>query len=660
MAANEKGHEASDLVTLDNTAHRNHNARPKALELRPEGIPDELKNEPRWMLWRHTWHKGRWVKMPCQVDGKPIDATDARTWATFGEVLTAHALGGFAGPKFDGLGFALGDGFHGIDVDDCIAADGQMNDLAREVLGFEGYVETSPSGTGIKLFTRSNLERARKDNAIGLETYPGGRYFTVTGHQVNGHDRLPVVPVDLASFVQRRFNEAIVTREPSTAEFLIPSGPLIISTEHIRQVLDTLLRGNALDGYDDWLGVGMALHHQFSSDVEGLDLWDEYSSQAAGYTRREALEYKWRGFKWSGGNLTFASCIYKARMLDPSLKGLPATDFPFVHCRDLLHAPTSPRWLVRDWIEAGSLSLLFGESTAGKSFLALDWCCCIALGTPWNGRAVQQGPVFYIAGEGKAGLGRRIAAWGQAHGKDMAQAPLFVSDRGAAFMDATEAKSVADAVKALSADHGTPALVVIDTMHRNFGQGDENSAADVAVFLSNIDRTMRLALGCTVLVIHHSGHSNKDRSRGSGAIRAALDSEFQLALTGAQRVLTCMKEKDAEKPDPIAFTDEVVTLPWVDESGFPLTSLVLHPTGGPAPVAQKPLTGAKLIARDALARLAAGPGEVTEEAWRAECYRSGISTGDDEAKRKAFSRASVALVSEGHIAARDGIFWVNP
>lgn len=88
----------------------------------------------------------------------------------------------------------------------------------------------------------------------------------------------------------------------------------------------------------------------------------------------------------------------------------PEPAFPFTPARDLLTGPKSARWLVRSWIEAGSLALLFGESTAGKSFQALDWAACIATGKYWNGCAVQHGPVFYIAGEGKGGIGRRLAA----------------------------------------------------------------------------------------------------------------------------------------------------------------------------------------------------------------------------------------------------------
>lgn len=260
----------------------------------------------------------------------------------------------------------------------------------------------------------------------------------------------------------------------------------------------------------------------------------------------------------------------------------PAPVFPFSQACDLLTGPKSARWLVRGWIEAGSVALLFGESTAGKSFQALDWSACIATGKPWNGCAVQAGPVFYIAGEGKGGIGRRLAAWEAHHGTRLAAAPLYVSERGAALMDEAEALAIAQAVRQLSERHGPPALVVVDTLHRNMGAGDENSAEDIAAFLANIDRAIREPLGCAVLLVHHSGHGDKSRSRGSSAIRAALDAEFSLTLESeGLRKLDCTKQKDSEPPAALTLEARPVALaePWVDdETGEPLTSLVLLPT----------------------------------------------------------------------------------
>jgi RecA-family ATPase len=63
-----------------------------------------------------------------------------------------------------------------------------------------------------------------------------------------------------------------------------------------------------------------------------------------------------------------------------------------------------PRWLIRDWLPASSLILIYGEPGAGKTFVALDIAVAIATGRDWNGNKVARGIVLYIAAEGVAGL----------------------------------------------------------------------------------------------------------------------------------------------------------------------------------------------------------------------------------------------------------------
>src|SRR4051794_39667006 len=45
------------------------------------------------------------------------------------------------------------------------------------------------------------------------------------------------------------------------------------------------------------------------------------------------------------------------------------------------------------------LTVLYGESGAGKTFVTLDLACHIAAGRPWRGMAVEQGVVVYVAAE---------------------------------------------------------------------------------------------------------------------------------------------------------------------------------------------------------------------------------------------------------------------
>ena len=85
----------------------------------------------------------------------------------------------------------------------------------------------------------------------------------------------------------------------------------------------------------------------------------------------------------------------------------------------------APRWLVRGLLEQDSLLCLYGEPGHGKSFVSVDLACSVATGRDFHGQKVRRGPVVLIAGEGRSGLLRRVAAWELHHG--VCASDLFVS-----------------------------------------------------------------------------------------------------------------------------------------------------------------------------------------------------------------------------------------
>ena len=89
-----------------------------------------------------------------------------------------------------------------------------------------------------------------------------------------------------------------------------------------------------------------------------------------------------------------------------------------------------------------------------------------------------------------------------------------------------------------------PAVVFIDTMHRNM-VGDENKSDDMAKFFKCIELLIA-KLGCAIVIVHHSGHGDKSRARGSSSIKAAMDAEFCVTKEGMTSVLSCTKSKDFE------------------------------------------------------------------------------------------------------------------
>ena len=205
-------------------------ARPSALRLKIEHIPKDLQALDRWVMWRNTQRSKPdgskvWAKMPLSAKGGAGSSTNPATWASFGAAVDEYLIG-----NYDGIGIVLGGNLHGIDLDDCRdPATGVLTALAQETLDrVEGYAEVSPSGTGIKIFTQTNLDLSRTKKEAGVELYKDGRYFTVTGHALNGHASLPVLPQDLGWLVERVWDETLYSGYSGDDAFANLKSPLCV------------------------------------------------------------------------------------------------------------------------------------------------------------------------------------------------------------------------------------------------------------------------------------------------------------------------------------------------------------------------------------------------------------------------------------------------
>ena len=320
---------------------------------------------------------------------------------------------------------------------------------------------------------------------------------------------------------------------------------------------------------------------------------------------------------------------------------------------------TPPQWLVRDHIEADSLALAFGDPASGKSFYAVSLACCVATGHRWYGHKVKAGPVVYVAGEGHNGLRRRMSAWEHEVGASLTDAPLFISTAPAALCDPASIADVLAAIADVKSQGEPPALVVIDTVARNFGPGDENSTRDMGAFIQAAD-TIRTQYGCTILLIHHTGHTDKGRARGAMALKGALDAEYRLDKDddGVVR-LEATKMKDASLPGPLAFRLQGVGLGVFDDEGVEATSAVLalteyhpkKPKSGPGKwqvVAIEKLEGLHREERENAIESGRDPNvaSVPLEAWRAACQDAGMPRQRfSEAKRSPAVRIEHGFVA---------------
>lgn len=341
--------------------------------------------------------------------------------------------------------------------------------------------------------------------------------------------------------------------------------------------------------------------------------------------------------RWAAQSIKSSTIVPPPRPLmiaakDDSVKDAtakePATPSKFKITRADQISICKPDWLLRGMLERDTFALIFGDPGCGKSFLAIDWACRIATGTAWRGHDVKAAPVMYVAGEGNNGLGRRLKAW-QKHNKvSLAGAPLHVAPAVAI----SDVAQLAQLVQAVEAQNCRPALVVLDTLARCFGGGDENSTQDMSKFVSACD-ALRRHWGSTILVLHHTGHADKNRARGAIALKAALDAEYRLANDG-KLLLTTTKMKDAEMPVPLGMELVSVELPGLtDDYGNPITSAAVNVLDADtsAILSKVASSAAKrgkwqeiglTVARRLV--LEGDDGEASVEAWHHECEKAGM------------------------------------
>jgi hypothetical protein len=292
------------------------------------------------------------------------------------------------------------------------------------------------------------------------------------------------------------------------------------------------------------------------------------------------------------------------RLDDAAERLLPAAaGFRFHSAAALIAGVQPTAWLLRDVLPEAAMAVVYGEPESAKSFLAVDWSCCIATNRAWAGHACEApGLAVIIAGEGHGGYARRLMAWQTVHG-DLSASTLLVSATAASLSDPVEAAVVSDAIADHSAKLGQPVrLVTVDTLARCLG-ADENSNADVSRFVGNLDRHFRERFGCSVVVVHHVGHGDKTRARGATALRGAADAEFHVTREGSMVTLAATKAKDHARPNPRAFELRIVDLPVADDQGKALTSCALMPLAA-LPAAQLVgITDRQRLSLDVLRRL---------------------------------------------------------
>jgi archaellum component FlaC len=330
-------------------------------------------------------------------------------------------------------------------------------------------------------------------------------------------------------------------------------------------------------------------------------------------------------------------------------------------------------WLIKGIIEQATTGMLFGSPASGKSFIAMDMAFCIAIGHDFANSTVNQGKVVYLAGEGFNGLSKRFKALEEKY--ETQTSDIFISNMPASLICIKNTEEVIAEVDNICPN---PSLIIVDTLHRNFGGGDENSAKDVGKLMVTITALINHT-GAAVLLVHHSGHNSDDRARGSSALKAALDVEYKISKKGDAVTMKNTKVKDFDEPKPILFN--LVSQPisgWPDDEGRPVKSAVLELSNDTAPKRKVFLSkrdSAALNALEALINnqgipipqsaiktnpLLSGKSYIHVDDWRTDVYKSlDVDKLDQQAKQKAFKRAREKLEKEKLLIVTDDFYCLS-
>lgn len=152
-------------------------------------VPIELKNLRRWIGFKVEGREdGKTTKRPYNaISGNLARVNDSLTWTTFNS-----ALNGCVKYGFDGLGFILGDGIFGIDLDNhpdkdgvCPLDDEAFKTFSEEfITTLDSYSELSQSGKGIHIICYGKLPEGNRRKGC-VEMYDSGRFFAFTGNVIH-------------------------------------------------------------------------------------------------------------------------------------------------------------------------------------------------------------------------------------------------------------------------------------------------------------------------------------------------------------------------------------------------------------------------------------------------------------------------------------------
>jgi len=300
----------------------------------------------------------------------------------------------------------------------------------------------------------------------------------------------------------------------------------------------------------------------------------------------------------------------------------------FYSIDELINRPL-PEQLIEGMLPTTGVGIVAGASGEMKSFLALSLGLSIACGTDLDRLTVKPSGVLYLANEGQAGVGQRLAALLK-HNEIDAPKNFCIARSTPDLMRSASLELFFEAIDQLNF---VPGIIFIDTLSKATTGGDDNSTKDMAQAISTA-QALAERFECLVMLIDHVGKDPKKGVRGAYAKHANADMVGMVSKVADTVTLKTTKQKDFEDGSTFSFKVNIVELKCLQTGEMrKVPALSYRPDNAPPPQPEYilvQLTHDGRTERNALAERFMAEYEHKDKKGFNEVVRRLINSGDIE------------------------------
>jgi hypothetical protein len=484
-------------------------------------VPEELKAQPYWLVWRFEaadkpGDKPR--KVPYYADGARRQGQQGSPEDVARLTSFDAALGALESGRWTGLGYAHvpGCGINSLDFDNCVDASGALEPEIDAFIHRAGtYAELSPSGRGVRLIAKGTLPSIKRIHPDGynVECFGESGFVTITGRALCG-DSIEPLRDDLMQTLRGWLQDDGKQQQRRRSEQL----------EQIKSA-DPIYQRLAASG---------RIKHQFADGRIGIACPFE-AEHTSGSGSSDTIYFLPHTLGYPNGHFHcfHSHCAHRTDGDFAAAIGIGFVDLsaltgdrgPIVDAHAFTEAWTPTEYVVKGIVQRGHLCSLTGHSNAGKTAIAIRLAVCVATGQPFGRHRATQGRVVYFAGENADDIRCRLIALAQdlkLRTEDLASWLYVVP---LAFPLATHLSAIKEELEKL----GELAMLVVDTRAAYASAQDENDNMQALADARAIRELMALPGRPAAVVLNHPPHRAEPehlKPRGGSAYWGEIDSNL--------------------------------------------------------------------------------------------------------------------------------------